>query len=211
MHILQRKHDGILAEYHRVMSERDSVLKENERLSEEKSNLIKKLKTTESDRQAVLEQLRTREIQIQNLQQERDEYLRKIVKNNNVDDDVNSLLSHKMTVANSQSVTPSSLTGNGGPVSQTTNDIGSPETYSEQRSIASSEDEVAMITSRAQEEKLDEMRRRIDALKDQFESNVQIFSIFCFFVCLFFKISRFFACFNSFRSVFFYKNYRIFS
>ncbi|CDW53790.1 disks large 5 [Trichuris trichiura] len=73
MHLLRRQHDGVLAEYHHVMSERDSVLKENERLSEAKSSLMKKLKTSDSDRQALIEQLKTIEVQLESLRRERDE------------------------------------------------------------------------------------------------------------------------------------------
>lgn len=171
LHILQRKHDGILAEYHRVMSERDSVLKENERLSEEKSNLMKKFKSTESDRQALIEQLRTREIQIQNLQQERDDYRRKFSPKT-IDDEMNLVLDRhqigQQSVPSNQDAGPMANSPPGG---QDMMGGGPAGNYSEQRSIASSEDEVAMITSRSlQEEKIDEMRRRFDALKDQFES-----------------------------------------
>ncbi|KFD57334.1 hypothetical protein M513_01845 [Trichuris suis] len=73
MHLLRRQHDGVLAEYHHVMSERDSVLKENERLSEAKGSLMKKLKTSDSDRQALIEQLKTIEVQLESLRRERDE------------------------------------------------------------------------------------------------------------------------------------------
>lgn len=164
---LRQQHEGVVTEYRRVMSERDSILKENERHSEEKAQLSKKLKAVENDYHSALDQLKALEMQLHHYQQHHHQQHQKFENSREDLMSFNSSSSHSVQhtpAPGIRRVLPAIP-----PSAASANDAHVHHPFVEQRSIASSESEVALITSRAQEEELDEMRRQMESVKEQME------------------------------------------